>query len=134
MKKDATPPALKKKIAELLISLRRGPAKFTKTLKGVLPLLEHLADFKMLAGICDNLGRRFSAARKMVLDAWEKASWMAQVKLELRRPRGPTLEWVRLHQFEYVVIAELSHAASAIAAAIRALLGQLQGRLTMRSV
>ncbi len=128
MKKDASSVLLKKKIASLLISLRRGPGQFAKTLKGVLPLLEDLADFKMLDGICTDLGTRFSKAHNMVLVAWEKASWMAQVKLELRRPVNPTLEWVRLHQFEYVVIAELSHAASAIAAGIRALLAQLQGR------
>ncbi len=127
MKKYTSSVLLKKKIAGLLISLRRGPGQFAKTLKGVLPLLEDLADFKMLDGICTNLGPRFSKAHKMVLDAWEKASWMAQVKLELRRPVGPTLEWVRLRQSEYVMIAEFSHAKSAIAAGIRWLLGQLQG-------
>lgn len=119
--------SLKRALAKLLISLRHGPKRFMKALDRTLPLMEHLADFKMLHEICNNLGERFSGARLKVAEAWEKASWMALVKLELHRPRCARIEWVRKHQFAYVVIEQLSHAQSAVAAGIRALLGELQG-------
>lgn len=128
MMKTTTASVLRKKeIARLLISLRQGPKRFAKALGCVLPLIKDLADFKMLYGICDNLGSRFSEARAIVLEAWEKASWLAQVKLELRRPRAASLKWARENLSHYVEIMQLSYEKSAVAAGIRALLQQLQG-------